>query len=279
MNTDVCIVNAFTINGSGGNPAGVVLDADYLNTTQMRKIAHQVGVSETVFVLKGDKSTFRFRFFTPTVEVGLCGHATIAAWAFMLQKGLVSEGNYIQSNIDGIIKIQLRQDGRVYMQQPAQVLKETVLIEPVVSALNIKSRDLDKRLQPQIMQKQLMVALKSESILDSIEPDFDLVSLISRQHGFYGFHVFVLPEDGDITAHVRNFCPIVGINEDAATGTANGSLLDYLRIKYMLPEGLEYKLEQGKTMGRRSQLYGMFKNSRVWIGGEASIKDINTIRS
>lgn len=277
MKIDVAIINAFTINGSGGNPAGVVLDADNLSTEQMQEVARQVGASETVFVLKDDTSTCRFRFFTPTVEVGLCGHATIAAWALMQHKGMYKEGEYTQANLDDTVDIEVGKEGKVFMQQPVQTSRENVPVQSVVSALNIKEDDLDMTLPPQMMQKQLMIALKSEETLNALQPDLGQIIEISKQYDFFGFHVFALSDDAETTAYVRNFCPVVGINEDAATGTANGSFLSYLRSKDMLAEQPIFKVEQGKAMGRHSQLYGMFKNDRVWIGGEATVQKQKSI--
>ncbi len=75
-------VNAFTLNGKGGNPAGVCLDADGLSESKMQAIAAKVGYSETAFVQKpvSAKADYKTRFFTPTREVNLCGHATIATF-------------------------------------------------------------------------------------------------------------------------------------------------------------------------------------------------------
>jgi PhzF family phenazine biosynthesis protein len=78
-------VNAFTNNGEGGNGAGVVLDADSLTSEQMQETARLVGYSETAFTQRISDIRFRFRFFSPTDEVDLCGHGTVAACSTLLQ--------------------------------------------------------------------------------------------------------------------------------------------------------------------------------------------------
>lgn len=85
-------INAYTLNSfaktkEGGNPAGVVTNADSLSEEEMRKIAAVLGFSETAFVLKSNAADFKVRFFTPNEEVDLCGHATIATF-LLLQKSL-----------------------------------------------------------------------------------------------------------------------------------------------------------------------------------------------
>ena len=86
----VYTLNAFTDDVSGGNPAGVVLDADNLTEKQMQGIAKKVGFSETAFVMSSDSADFRVRFFTPSDEVDLCGHATIATFKLLLLKGRIA---------------------------------------------------------------------------------------------------------------------------------------------------------------------------------------------
>ena len=80
-------VNAFTNEGHGGNGAGVVLDADSLTERQMQQVASLVGYSETAFVSQTSEADFRFRFFSPTSEIDLCGHATIAACSVLMEQG------------------------------------------------------------------------------------------------------------------------------------------------------------------------------------------------
>lgn len=97
MNVKVNEVYAFVANGLGGNKAGVVLDAEKLSNKQMQSVAHAVGAPETAFVLTDNEASYRLRFFTPTVEVSLCGHATIATWSFTFTQGLHKAGAYTQN--------------------------------------------------------------------------------------------------------------------------------------------------------------------------------------
>ena len=88
MNVEVLKVHAFTESVSGGNPAGVVVHSPRLDDSQMKQISFELGVSETAFVFPSNVADFKVRFFSPTVEVDLCGHATIAAFFVMASQGL-----------------------------------------------------------------------------------------------------------------------------------------------------------------------------------------------
>ena len=101
MEINIFQVDAFSSKSFGGNPAGVVPNAKWLNTTDMQKIAKEMNLSETAFVQQLDDNLFKVRFFTPICEVDLCGHATIATFYTMAKKG------YIKAIEDGIKRAKL----------------------------------------------------------------------------------------------------------------------------------------------------------------------------
>lgn len=267
-------VNAFTADSKAGNPAGVVLDADDLNNAEMLAIAKEVGFSETAFISKSKEATKRLRFFTPTEEVDLCGHATIASWSLMYQCHIVDKGISTQDTLAGLLKVDVGADGLIYMQQASASFFEVVEADIVASILGIKPSDLSSTLKPQVVStglKDLIVILNSEEVLNNLTPDFAAMSEFSKDHNITGMHVISLLNDQTSLAAARNFAPLVGIDEESATGTSNGALLCYLKKYGGLPAQNEYRIEQGKSMGQTSYIYGKFEDEVVWIGGNATV--------
>ncbi len=245
MQVTVYHVNAFTADSSGGNPAGVVLEADNLNDTQMLTIAKEVGFSETAFISESDKATKKLRFFTPTEEVDLCGHATIASWSLMRHKQLVNVGVSNQDTLAGLLKVDVRADGLVYMEQTDVQFYETIEPKKLISILGINETDFNESLKPLIVStglKDLIVILKDEAVLNNLNPDLDAMASFSKTNDITGMHIAALHKDKSAVAAARNFAPLVGINEESATGTSNGALLCYLRKHNALPYQQEYKI-------------------------------------
>jgi PhzF family phenazine biosynthesis protein len=269
------VVNAFTANSGGGNAAGIVLDADVLNETQMLAIARRLGFSETAFVCKSDTADYRLRFFTVTGEVDLCGHATIAAWALMHQTGIIKHGDFTQETKAGLLRVDIHADGVVYMEQAQLEFLDRVEPEKFMAVLGISADALHPHLQPQIVStglKDLLVAVKDEATLHSLRPDFPAMAALSVKLDLIGMHVFALGDDyAGPTAFARNFFPRFGTDEESATGTANGALLCYLKNRHALPKAAVYRIEQGQTMGALSYIYGKFKDGGVWTGGTTKV--------
>jgi PhzF family phenazine biosynthesis protein len=266
------IVNAFTARGEHGNPAGVVLDADDLHEDQMLAIAQQVGLSETAFVSKGNDAATRVRFFTPTEEVALCGHATIAAWSLLKSLKRVSNGNHIQQTIAGNLGVTIRDD-ITFMEQTPPRFYETVSTNIITELLGIETDDLHPTLPSQLVStglKDVMVPVRDAEVLERLQPQTEAIKAFSRQHDSYSLHVFALTQ-GESLASARNFDPAHGIPEECATGTSNGGLLCYLNQQGVLPTQDIYRVEQGRAMGQLSYIYGRFVDQTVWIGGNATL--------
>ena len=121
MYIDVQIVNAFIDGETGGNPAGVVVDANSLTADQKLKVARQVGLSETAFVSASDTATIKLEFFTPTRQIPHCGHATIATFSLLRQLGVVGEGRLSKETIDGNRDI-LVEGEMAFMEQRAPTI-------------------------------------------------------------------------------------------------------------------------------------------------------------
>ena len=135
-------VQAFTKDGSGGNAAGVVCDASQLSESQMLAIAAEAGFSETAFVCPAENADHRVRFFTPTREVNLCGHATIATYHLLLEREMVTPGTYAMDTLAGVQRIEVAEDGLVAMTQNPPAFGETLDPKEVAAVLGVGAEDL-----------------------------------------------------------------------------------------------------------------------------------------
>jgi PhzF family phenazine biosynthesis protein len=276
MSEKLYIVNAFTANGENGNPAGVMLDADGLDERKMLAVAAEVGLSETAFVSQSDRATRKVRFFTPTTEVDLCGHATIATWSLLHKQAELSAGTYTQETKAGLLKVAIQSDGLVFMGQTKVAFFDEIEPAEISDMLGIDVRDFHASLRPQIVStgiKDLLVPTIDKSVLARLHPNLGAIADFSRRHDISGLHVFALLENEQSLAGARNFAPADGIPEECATGTSNGALLCYLKNQGAVPSRSMYRIEQGEAMGRLSYIYGTFREGAVWIGGEAEVMD------
>ncbi|WP_448546625.1 PhzF family phenazine biosynthesis protein [Thalassotalea fusca] len=256
-------VNAFTLEGDGGNPAGVVLDADQLTSEEMQKIAHQLGFSETAFIVDTRydddyQADFRIRFFTPNTEVDFCGHATLASFAILHKKSIVSEGCYVQQTKAGLLTVEVNENGSITQQQTLpQFLEKIPPIEIAQSlGLSVDSLTLDKYPIQCVTTGLVDIIIPVEKgLLDSINPDHQAIMDICRRYNAIGFHLFELDSAGSIfTANCRNFAPLVDIPEESATGSASGALAAYLH-KYSSKHPISFRFEQGRAMHALSEIF------------------------
>jgi len=256
----VYILNAFAKTKRGGNPAGVALDADCLAETSMQKTAARVGLSETAFVQKSAAADFKLRFFTPAAEVDLCGHATIAVFSLLFGLRRLGAGKYSQETKAGILGVEVQKDGTVFMEQSLPSFESAVDRGEVAGSLGLGSYSLPPDMPVQIVStglRDIIVPINSLGDLLNIKPDLDKITDISKKHGAVGYHVFSLETKHKSTAHCRNFAPLYGIPEEAATGTSSGALACYLFRHGKIANEPAQRLvfEQGYGMRRPSEIF------------------------
>lgn len=280
MKIKVYTLNAFAKTKEGGNPAGVVLDADLLSEEIMQKIAKRVGFSETAFVQKSNKADFKVRFFTPNGEVDLCGHATIATFYLMAKKNLLKSRIYTQETKAGILNLEVKKDNSIFMNQNLPQFCDEIDKKEIAISLNVSEEIISNDLPVQIVStglRDIFIPIKSIKDLYNIKPNFEEVSKISKKYGVIGYHLFTLETKFGSTAHCRNLAPLYDILEESATGTSNGALSCYL-FKYgkISKQGADHLVfEQGYSMKKPSEIFTnlKLKNNKiveVKVGGIAS---------
>lgn len=233
-------IDSFTKEKFSGNPAGVITNADGLTAKDMQKIARELNNSETAFIFSSsDKEAYdvEVRFFTPSKEVPICGHATIAAhYARAIENNLES-GRVYQKTGAGILPVDIvkqENDYRIVMTQGEiefGSILEGANLGQLVSALNICNEDLLENYPVQIVStghSKVMVGIKSRALLNKLQPNHDQLTKISSKINCNGYFVFSIEENTGILAHGRMFAPAIGIQEDPVTGNANGPLGAYL---------------------------------------------------
>ncbi|BDW88227.1 PhzF family phenazine biosynthesis protein [Thalassospira tepidiphila] len=250
----VQIVNAFVKNGTGGNPAGVVLDADQYSDAQKLLIAQKVGLSETAFVSKSETCGIKLDFFTPTKRIAHCGHATIATFSYLAELERFGDGETSKETVDGPRKIIL-DHGMAYMEQLAPTytpatswIDQGVTLDDVLKSLAITSDDLDECARPVLVNTGnnfIVIAVKDQATLANITPDQDAINAISEKLDLIGYYIFTTDtSDAGIDATTRMFAPRYGITEEAATGMAAGplacvlhDLLDIKKDSFLIAQG------------------------------------------
>ncbi len=262
-------VDAFTKERFTGNPAGVVTNADGLSALEMQRIARELNNSETAFIFTEDHKgcDMRVRFFTPTREVPICGHATIAAhYANAWEKQMQGHTRVLQKTGAGILPVDIDHVGDDY--QIAMTQGEIQIDEPlspvfqkqILSALGLEASQLLPSCPMVIAStghSKVMVGIRQIEQLHSLKPDYSALARISSEIGCNGYYVFTLDTKGKPLVHGRMFAPAIGIPEDPVTGNANGPLGAYLvHTGFANNTKSEFLFEavQGEAMGRKGTM-------------------------
>ncbi|MGO2130175.1 MAG: PhzF family phenazine biosynthesis protein [Pseudoalteromonas prydzensis] len=278
MEIEAYLVNSFIANGSGGNPAGVVLQADNLSNQEKLAIAQAVGYSETAFVSQDDEVDFALSFFTITGEVDFCGHATLAAFSIMHQKGMVTAGQYVQRTKAGKLAVTIKSNGHIVMEQKLPEYLGGFSHQVIAELIGIDATILESTQLPvEVISTGLVdiIVPVPHGYLDRVQVNEGLLSDFCKKHDVVGLHAFELcKKDSELTASCRNFAPLFGIPEESATGSANGALACYL-TKHLNDEHTHcFTFEQGRAMGCVSIITAAVELkeqniSKVMVGGFA----------
>ena len=267
----IYVTSAFSKEGKGGNKAGVVLHRPDLSSAQMLMIAKELGYSETAFVVDSQVADFKLRYFTPTEEVDLCGHATIATFATLRLLNKLGKEKYTIETKAGILTIRIKEDGLIFMEQNCPTYFDVLKPDMVKGCM--EEHVISREFPIQIIStglKDVMLPITSQEEIMAMTPDFKAITDLSRELDVVGIHAFALTDSSDITAVCRNFAPLYGINEESATGTSNCALASYL-FKYYEKKS-EYIFEQGHVLGEISRIvvhidYHEDMIDTVYVGG------------
>jgi len=254
---DVYVVSAFSKENKGGNKAGVVLNRPKLTAGQKMKIAKELGYSETAFLSDFDVADVKLEYFTPTEEVPLCGHATIATFSLLRILKQLKKADCTIETKAGILNISIKEDGLIFMEQNCPSYFEMLDVDEFGECVQAES--IGRDLPVQIVStglRDIMLPVASPEQLESLDPDFEAIAELSKAKGVVGIHAFALNSDfdvdSDVTAVCRNFAPLYGIDEESATGTSSCALAGYLFRHY--EKKPQYIFEQGHSMGETSRL-------------------------
>jgi trans-2,3-dihydro-3-hydroxyanthranilate isomerase len=277
-------VDVFTSVALEGNPLAVFTDARGLETAQMQRIARELNLSETTFILPPADAahTAQVRIFTPQSELPFAGHPTLGT-TFVL-RGDSGKNAFVLEEAAGNIHVRVASgdDGatQFWLTAPPVVFGERVAPEPVAKALGLRTIDLLVDVQPEIVSAGppfLFVPLKNRAIVDRIEMLDPRLLREAVPKAPTGVYVFARLEESDSKSNDTNavysrlFAPEQGIAEDPATGSAVAPMTAMMIRRGLLPleNGLSLVAEQGTKMGRRSLLHALV---HVADGGEPSFE-------
>ena len=220
MKDTIYVVDAFTSAPFSGNPAAVCVSDESRDETWMQLVAREMNLSETAF-LHPIKGGWSLRWFTPKVEVTLCGHATLASAAVLWETGVVPRDKILRFHtLSGWLIC--RRDGRwIEMDFPAKVCEECEIPEGVAAALGCEvvsagSNGMD-----------YLVEVESEETLRSLRPNFTALAQLPVR----GVIVTCASQSPDYDFVSRFFAPAAGVNEDPVTGSAHCALGPWWQAK------------------------------------------------
>jgi PhzF family phenazine biosynthesis protein len=248
---EVQILNAFVDGDKGGNPAGVVLDADALTPSQKQAVARQTGLSETAFVSRSTTADFKLDFFTPARQIAHCGHATIAAFSLLAQMGVIRGPDSSKETIEGRREIRIAGELAFMEQKAPQYQEVEASREPILRSVGLTARALlpgAPVLKVNTGNSFVIIPVANPEMLAQVEPDLDAITALSEHYDLIGYYLFIpLPPTTGRDAATRMFAPRYGIPEEAATGMAAGPLACYLYDQLQIQKE-QFLIEQGHYM-------------------------------
>ena len=244
-------VDAFTSRIFGGNPAGVCPLDSWLDYDVMQAIAAENNLAETAFFVAGP-DRFHLRWFTPTAEVDLCGHATLAsAWVLFEKLGLETDSVSFDTR-SGVLTVK-KDSERLSMDFPSRAGEPASAPEALLKGLGIKPAEVLKA-------RDYLVVLESEDAVRTVQPDFSELMKVDT----FGIIVSGPGNKADFVS--RFFAPRMGVAEDPVTGSSHCTLVPYWARR--LGKG---KLTAHQVSARGGELFCEDLGARVAIAGQAAL--------
>lgn len=248
MDLKIYQVDAFTNKLFGGNPAAVIPLEHWLSKDLMQLIALENNLSETVFFVPNETG-FDIRWFTPEVEIDLCGHATLASAFIIFEKLGYPKNEIIFQSASGPLKV-WKHNNMLLMDFPSWAPKPLATIDPNLYAVlgNVKIIETHQN-------RDTIVILENETAVQNCQPDFTLM----KKH--FG-KMIITAKGNDVDFVSRFFAPTAGINEDPVTGSAHSQLIPFWAKK------MNKNILNAKQLSKRGGvIYCEQKGERVIIGG------------
>ncbi|WP_019908407.1 PhzF family phenazine biosynthesis protein [Paenibacillus sp. HW567] len=233
MSTPIFIVDAFTDRAFAGNPAAVCLLEGPVPESFMAQTAAEMNLSETAF-LWPEQDGYRLRWFTPAVEVSLCGHATLASAHVLWEFGRLASGAEAKFYTRSGLLRAARSDQLISLYFPPYALVPSGPITGLAAALGI---DEEEVLETMAYADNVLVRLKDEGLVRRLRPDFPLLGNLQPR----AIAVTAESESENADFVSRFFAPRIGVNEDPVTGSAHTALAPYWSARLGRPHLTAYQ--------------------------------------
>jgi predicted PhzF superfamily epimerase YddE/YHI9 len=249
------VVDAFTSRPFAGNPASVVLLDRWRDEAWLQNVAMEMNLSETAYLVPNDQG-FHLRWFTPKVEVDLCGHATLASARVLAHLGRLSEGSAVSFATRSGVLSASRSGERFHLDFPITKAEASHAPFGLIESLNVKPKFIGRN------KFDFLVDVGSESILRDLVSDFKQMATVDCR----GVIVTAISDDPKYEFVSRFFAPAAGIDEDPVTGSAHCCLAEYW--SRLLGKT---KLVGFQASRRGGIVHVEVQKNRVILGGEAVI--------
>jgi PhzF family phenazine biosynthesis protein len=251
MSVPLFHVDAFTDRPFAGNPAAVCLLPSWKEERWLQAIAHEMNLSETAFLVR-QANHFDLRWFTPTIEVDLCGHATLASAHILWQQKQATSDEIRFSTRSGILRA-IRHGEDIELDFPLKPEEETNAPVGLLEALGVSAKYVGKN------QLDYLVEVESEAVLRGIAPDFKRLAAIPVRG------IIVTSRSADLRFDFvsRFFAPGAGIDEDPVTGSAHCCLGDFWRKRLGKTEFVAFQ-----ASARGGVVKVRIAKDRVFLGGK-----------
>lgn len=246
-------VDAFTDKPFAGNPAAVcVLDSPG-DAEWMQKVAGEMNLSETAFLSK-EADGYNLRWFTPTVEEELCGHATLASAHILWQEGYINQDQAVKFYTRSGILTAAKRDGWIELNFPLEQDTEIMPHKNLLQALGVKAKYIGKN------RLDYIVEVESEMMVRNMEPNFALLATVPAR----GVIVTSVSDNKNFDFVSRFFAPRDSILEDPVTGSAHCCLGPYWMHRLGKSELVAYQASK-----RGGIVKVQIKDNRILLGGQA----------
>jgi PhzF family phenazine biosynthesis protein len=249
----IYVVDAFTGKPFGGNPAGVCLLTRAAEPEWMQHVASELNLAETAF-LSPEGAAFRLRWFTPAVEVDLCGHATLATAHILWEQGRLAQTDEPVFNTNSGPLTATREDGRIWLDFPSLPEEPCETPPGLVEALGARALHVGKD------AFDYLVELESDDAVRGLEPDLARLAAVPAR----GVIVTSRSTDPAFDFVSRFFAPAIGIPEDPVTGSAHCCLAPYWADRLGSTELVGHQVSP-----RGGIVHVQVRGDRVRLGGYA----------